>query len=346
MTAFREPLRLIFLKSISLLFDDVYKLPMINQMLGRSSLRTSLDLFALMSFLLLFSAGHARAEDGILAEFDAIEDTQYVLRLTNGDILTGVIIGFVSDPELGEGIQLDTELEIVTVYEYQIIEILPATDYYRHDHRIFVMPTARPIRDNHFVGSLEILFLYLGAGIADIVSITGGKSIVPTIPAEDQANLLNVKVTVYSSEADFGPGNISLAVGANWASVNDDNIFSHAYGVATFTQKRSSVTAIIFAKLGKDDFYTIEAGDKIDPFNVSYANGAVGVGLGLDTKFSQRHDVHFIGELWNSDVARPTNTSLLLGVRLANTDISADFGAVVTTQLGFGLITGFVWTPF
>jgi hypothetical protein len=68
--------------------------------------------------------------------------------------------------------------------------------------------------------------------------------------------------------------------------------------------------------------------------------------MGIDTEISGRHGLHFIGELWNSDVNQPTNSGVLLGLRLFNSGFSADFGVAFFMQPFVAPFASFVITPF
>jgi hypothetical protein len=50
--------------------------------------------------------------------------------------------------------------------------------------------------------------------------------------------------------------------------------------------------------------------------------------------------------LWNSDITKPSNSGILLGFRIGNSNVSADFGLAIFTTPYFIPFTSFVWTPF
>lgn len=272
-------------------------------------------------------------------------DVQYIVRLQNGDIISGVFDSYVSDPEDGDGIQLRTEVGTAVIYNYQIVEIGEKNNYYRHNHRIYILPTAEPIKNNHYIGNFELMMLYFGAGFGDIVSISGGRSIIPGVPGRHQISTLNLKATLYSSY--FGSVNRTLgfALGGNMAFINDRNRFLHLYGVGTLKLSRTSITASMFGKVGGGEFYDVRFGYE-NLYSMYYEDGAIGIGLGLDTKFSKTHNIHFIGEVWNSNIAKPQNSGFLLGFRLCNSTVAADFGLAVFTAPFIVPFTSFVWTPF
>lgn len=312
---------------------------------GKSTSNIIAKMIPMLLLLLIFSQNlFGETTSSVLSRIIPSETLQYVLRLTNGDKLTGTILEKSQNEKELFSIKFRTSIGTATIDETQIVEITPLAYLYRHNHRVFLMPTAEPIGSNHFIGNFELLLLYGGFGVSDWLSITAGRTMIPSIPSGDQASTINAKATVYSEQADNSTA-ISLALGTNVAYLNYDHRLLNIYTVGTFTGSRSRITAMLFYKAGGEDFMTIRAGT-YGLADMKYSAGAFGVGVGLDTKFTSWHGVHFIGELWNNDVGRPTNSALLLGFRLCNSTISADFGIAVFTQPAFAPFTSFSWTPF
>jgi hypothetical protein len=269
------------------------------------------------------------------------------VRLLNGDILTGKILELIEKragtPE--EGIRLETSLGTLTIFVSEIAEITPRRNLYRHNHRAYIMPTAEPIGANHFVGLWELIFLYGGVGITDYVSITAGRTLVPFILPEEQFTLVNVKITPYSTDIDDNGNRIFTCIGGNFALANAANQFWHVYLGGTFKSTRTSITGLVFAKANQPNSYRIRAGNFFD-FTTRYEQATIGLGAALDSRISDRHDLHFIGELWNANVLQPSSTAVLLGLRLANTTLSMDFGVAIFTQPFFFPFVSVAWTPF
>ncbi|MCX8055016.1 MAG: hypothetical protein N3A67_05050 [Ignavibacteria bacterium] len=270
-------------------------------------------------------------------------EQSYYFRLINGDIITAKVIEKNID-SMQISLKLNTVIGTAIVFENEIVEIRKIFEKYRHSHRIYLLPTALPISNNHFVGNFELGFFYAGAGIGDYFSVCAGQSILPFVYPNQEINSFNVKFSYPVMSIRDLPADIWFGGGANLAFINSGNKFMHYYANATYQGNVSSVSAIFFFKNGNKDIYPIRFKNEL--YELTYPNGSFGVALGLDTKFSSRNDLHFIGELWNSDVNNPSNTLILLGVRLANTKFSADFGlAFVTEPLAFPFVS-FVWTPF
>ncbi|MCX6154220.1 MAG: hypothetical protein NT007_08670 [Candidatus Kapabacteria bacterium] len=277
--------------------------------------------------------------------YDFKKDIEYEIRFTNGDILTGYYSEFIStsDTTTGDAIKFSTNFGKATIYENQVASIFLLNDAYRHNHRIFLMPTAEAIKSNHFVGVYEMLFGYLGVGIDKCISITAGRTLIPMISSKEQITVGDIKVTALTEHYDSGE-TMSLAVGANLTFLNHDNKLTHFYINGTYHGNKSIVTAIIFAKTGANDFNTLHFYGNY--LNMIYENGSVGVGLGLDTKLSEWKGIRLIGELWNKSVLVPTDSGVLLGLRTCNTQLAADFGIAFFLQPMFIPFASFSWTPF
>lgn len=284
------------------------------------------------------------SENDILKGILPNKNTEYIVRLNNGDLLSGFVIEIINDPEDGEGIKLKTVVGNAIIFANQIIEINPKAEQYRHGHSIYLLPTAEPISNNHFLGIYELMFLYAGAGLGDIVSITAGHSFLPGIASNQQISVMNVKLSLLSVEFEDVARKMTLALGGNLAYVNSHNRFIHLYGVSTIELSRTKLTASVFAKTGSKDVYDIYFGN--NRIDLIYEDGSFGIGLGVDSKLIKRHDLHFIGELWNSNVAKPTNTAVLLGLRLCNSSFSSDFGITFVTVPYMIPFVSFKWTPF
>jgi hypothetical protein len=294
-------------------------------------------------FILTVPFSNVFASSPLFKDIIPNEKDEYYLRLKNGDELSGFIIEIIDNKEDGEGIRFKTEVGKALVYDFQIAELRLKSEMYRHTNRLYFMNTAEPINNNHFIGNFELLFLYGGIGLADLASINFGSSLIPG-QNNDQLTTLNIKLTVLNEPFESMDGKMVLAIGSNYAHINKGTEFLHFYGVSTFTGRRSNLSIGLFYKAGMNDLGEVKVFDRIYGFN--YGNGSFGLNLGLDTKFSERNDLHFIGELWNSDISKPTNTGILIGLRLTNTKFSTDFGLALFTQPFIAPFFSFVWTPF
>ena len=284
--------------------------------------------------------------DEALSQMEFFDEATYIIRLTNGDMLSGPIVETSSDAG-GAFVRIGASIGRAKIYAKEIDWIGTRDDQYRHRHRGFIMPTAQPIRGDHFISLVEGVLPYFGVGISEYVSITGGRSLIPAIPWQDQVSVLNAKFTIAKSEnglVDEGFQYYAVGVNAGW--LNDVNFMGHIYGVATWTGKRTQASTMFFAKVAGKDAPIISAGTIISPFGFAYTNGTIGAALSLDTRFPEFHDLHFVGELWAQDLTKPANTMLYTGLRTANTVIAMDFGlALVPGPMVFPLVA-FAWTPW
>jgi hypothetical protein len=303
----------------------------------------------LINIILLFSYQFAFSSFNP-DDLRAGDEYTYHILLKNGDMISGSIIDFyfdkdmVSQPDSSDGIKVKTELGNAIILFNQINDITLSEDLYRHDHRIFLMPTANPIKNNLYVGNFEVLYFQAGFGISDYLSFNVGRTLIPSIPSGHQLTEMNGKWTFYNDYIPDLETGIALAVGGNLAYANSANRLIHIYASGTFKMSRSQITTNVFYKTGSQDYFTFMMRDAIS--NVILPDGAFGVSLGLDTKLPGRNDIHFIGEIWNVDVMRPTNSSILMGFRIANRRLSADFGLALFTNPFLVPFTSFTWTLF
>jgi len=298
----------------------------------------------LMIFIVLLLAVISSKAD-ILESFTGGSETVYIIRLNNGDMISGKLVEISNDTTDGGSIRFKTQIGTTTIYLKEISEVLIKDDVNRHSHRTFVMPTAEPIGDNHFISNYMLAFFYAGFGIYDYVSVTAGRSIIPTVLRQDQVSLINVKATLYTMEWETMKGGMSIALGGNLAFINDRNKFSHIYTNITFIGDRTDLTGMFFVKTGEADYYDFRFAEYQYP-SVIYTNNSFGIGVGMTTKFTERNDLFFVGEIWNTDIQEVTNTAILAALRVQNSSFSADFGLMFFTVPAIFPVVNFAWTPF
>lgn len=283
--------------------------------------------------------------DAILDRVIIDNDIHYYIRLLNGDILTGSILMIEEGSE--PALRIQAKIGRAMIFVREIAYISEYAKAYRHNHRYYIMPTAIPIHNNHFVGLWEILFLYGGFGVSDVFSMTAGRSFVPGLASDEQLSTFNAKFTISETQNGLVEGGKEYwAVGAQGSWLGAENFVGNIYAVATFTGRRTSVSTIFFAKVGGPDFYIASGSTLFSPFKVNYSSGTMGAGIGLDSRIPGMHDMYFIGELWNNDLTRPANTALLLGVRLSNSTLSMDFGFTLFSQPTVVPVVSVALTPW
>lgn len=304
----------------------------------------SLPVLALTLIILYIFPVNVQAKEYDSQFLEKYKFTQVIIRLNNGDIFSCEIVNYEFEDGRINKIEVSTAIGKTKIFTDEIAEIMHYQDFNRHSHRIYILPTAEPISDNHFISNYEILFFYVGFGISDYLSITAGRSVIPLVRGQDQISVINTKATLYQQYWESMEGNMSIALGYNHAWVNSSNTISHAYSVVSFRGAKSILSASVFAKIGSKDYYEARFAENFLPF--TFENGSFGFALGLDTRFSSTRDIHFIGELWNSNITKPGSSGLLLGFRIGNTKIAADFGIAVFGAPYFVPFTSFAWTPF
>jgi hypothetical protein len=271
---------------------------------------------------------------------------KYYFRLENGDIISGQIFDYFIDKENGPAVRVQTEIGKATLYEYQISEILPLGSVNKHSHRSLLMPTAKPISDNHYAALYELIFPTIGIGITDYVSIIGMRSIIPGIFPNEQISLINGKITFLNAKLQSTSDNtLSMAFGLNSLWVNTINNINHVYFVTTYETYKLRMSALLMLKLGSPDVYQFT----FSPYTAGslFLNrNSPGAGITTDIKFNDTHDLYTIGELWMHSFQGGQNLNVLAGIRMADTRVSADLGFLFTTAPALIPIVAFTWTPF
>lgn len=266
-----------------------------------------------------------------------------LVRLTNGDQMRGIVVAR-TQRDSADAIKLRTEIGIATIDLAQIAEIRLLDEAYRHGWRLLLMSTAEPIRTNHSVVSLELMTVGAAVGIGEVGSVLLLRSIVPGVPSHHQLSAINAKATLLQAEYQQLDGYLTLAVGGNIAWINAPNRLQHLWAAGTFTRIRSRLTLVTFYNLSDRDAYDVYAGT-FGSVVMRYARHAVGFGVGLDVQMPARDDLHVLAELWNSDLARPYQTMVAIGIRLANTALALDAGFALSSQIILPLVA-LSWTPW
>lgn len=300
-------------------------------------------------------------------------NTIYMIKLINGDIISANIIEIVSSIDQVKDIlnqntitreQVDNFVpfiiikafeEEIFIYEDEIMNISIRTNnnntYQKQNHSLFLMPTANPISNNHFIGSYELFFILGGVGIFDYVSLIGGYSFIPLTNTKEQITEINAKVSIPPIRLD-NSSNIVFAIGYNYAQVNKSNKLHHLFGVATYNfngatnyENASNASVGIFYKTGSQIFPSsivfFERG-----FDFNYPDGSFGMCGGFEKHFTNRKDLSVLFEIWNTDVVNAANTAILLGLRLSGKKFYSDFGLSVVTAPFVAPFFSFVWMPF
>ncbi len=293
-------------------------------------------------------------------------NTTYIVKLNNGDVISGNIIAIVStitdfNAILNKETNIDSFVpfiivkffdEEIIIYEDEIIDIkvrkVVENVFQYQNHSLFLMPTANPISNNHYIGNYELFFIMGGVGISDYVSLIGGYSFIPFTAASDQIALVNAKISIPYINVKKN-NDLCFAFGYNYGHINTHNKMHHLYGIGTYNFKDdynpTNISAGIFYKIGDQKFP--EWARLLDrSFLFNYPDGGFGLCGGFERHFSSRKDLSLILEIWNADVGNASDTGILLGFRLAGSKVYADFGLSVITTPFAAPFFSFVWMPF
>jgi len=292
--------------------------------------------------ILIFNINLIFCENKYLEKIDFGE--VYIIKLINGDLISGKIIEISKDESGKLFLKINTLIGTTKIYENEIADIYKEVEKNRNRHKHFIMPSSFPIENNHFISNYALASFYLGFGITEYFSLTAGRTFVPTIRSEHQLSVLNLKITPYSVDWDEIPGGMKIGLGANIGFANNDNQISHMYGNFTFFGDKTDITGLVYSKIGSEDYYEFRINE--NKYDLIFENGSFGIGVGITTELSKNHDLYLIGELWNTNITKKTNTALLGAIRIANQNISADFGFVFMTVPYFVPVMSFTWTPF
>ncbi|GAB5466251.1 MAG: hypothetical protein Kapaf2KO_16870 [Candidatus Kapaibacteriales bacterium] len=276
--------------------------------------------------------------------YDLLSDPEikYNFRLADGGLLIGSIDSFIGDDKLGEGIIVNTLVGKVAIYHNNLIDAYMVEDANRHGHRAYIMPTAKPIGDDHFIGNWQVGLIHGGFGIYDIASISGGVTLLPGTGF--QAYFINGKFTVAQDEFDDKIGGYAIALGGVYSSVFHAKL-AFAYANASFYGERTTLTGMFFGRVNAaPDVETIKLYDRAFP--IFLPQGAMGLGFSMDTKFSRWSNTRFVGELWAPDLTNPLNAAAMGGLRLDNNKVAYDFGVAVLLVPAIVPYFSFSWTPF
>jgi hypothetical protein len=209
--------------------------------------------------------------------------------------------------------------------------VTPPLDEYRH----FIMPTAKPIHGGYF-GFWELAFLQGGVGFGDIVSFSGGITLLPTVAVRSQFGFLQGKVTLADENG------ISFAAGANLLRLTSEHLYLHLFATGTMEmQNETRYTGMIFLKASGPDFPVVN----VYPFgSFSFTYGSVlGAGIGFDTPIKGIPNTRLLAEIWNHDLSSVNKFALLFAARIESERFSSDFGFMYFSLPLLAPVANFVW---
>jgi hypothetical protein len=274
-------------------------------------------LYSIFFFLVLLSVNHP-----LHAQQDSSSQSLYKIALTDGSELRGTIksensneITFKTISGLCTNIPKRQIRSIEKLAGEVIFGRIRHTDPNRT--RLFFAPTARSLQAGQgYFADYEIFFPMLAVGIADVLTLAGGMSLIPG--AEQQALYFAPKVTPLHSDM------FNLASGVLYVHIPDNESFNFgaAYGVATFESENAALTCGLGWGFAGDEF----------------ANEPI---ILLGGEFRASNSIKFISENWI-----PPNSDIVLfsfGVRFFGEQLAADLGLL--TPLGVET-EGFPFMPW
>jgi hypothetical protein len=203
------------------------------------------------------------------------------------------------------------------------------------DYRHFIMPTAKPIHGGYF-GFWELAFLQGGFGVSDVLSFSGGITVLPTVAFRSQIGYLQAKATLADE------GGISFAVGANLLRMTSSFLYLHGFISATMEmQNETRYTGLIFLKATGQEFPIV---DVVPYGSFSFTYGSpLGAGIGFDTPIKGLKNTRIVAEIWNHDLSAPNKIALLATVRVESERFSSDFGFMYFSLPLLAPVANFVW---
>ena len=263
------------------------------------------------------------------------DSLEYLVVLKGGDTFRGNVVSYDDST-----VTVRTEFNKIRLPKSAIDEFVKINGRYSRRPHHFLMPSASPNGPGGFISNYELGFFYGGFGIGEAATITAGMTTVPGFSLSSQLYHIGTKVTVEQTD------DIALAVGATYTFFTTREPYAHLYGVGTFPVGTGRFSTMILYKVSGGERAPVRLdgfGNDTTRFTLFY-EGALGVALGFDAPLLGRDDMMVFAEIWNNDVTRPSNTASVLGVRLFNEDLSADFGVALISGPIVLPITSFTWT--
>jgi hypothetical protein len=276
--------------------------------------------------LILTTAAFAQSRDSL----------RYIVQMKSGDAFRGNLVDHTDST-----VVVVTEFGRINVRKELVEEFIPLSGPYRHRPLHFLMPSASPAGPGVFASNYELGFWFAGVGLGYGATITAGATLVPSIPFSQQFYHAGAKFTI-ERNAEF-----ELALGAAYTFITTDHPYAHVYAVGTFPVGTARYSAMIIYKATGADVARIAiapfGGDTTD-FTLFY-DGAIGAAFGFDAPAFGRDDMMWVGEIWNNDLRKPANTVSMLGLRVMNESMAADFGFALFTAPFIVPVVSFTYTP-
>jgi len=262
------------------------------------------------------------------------DSLRYIVQMESGDSFRGNLVGYTDST-----VTVETEFGDVTIPKRLISSFIPVDGpFIRRPHH-FLMPSASPTGPGGFISNYELGFLYGGFGLGYGATITAGATIIPGIALRSQVFHVGAKFTIERSPE------YELAVGASYTFLTLDHPYAHIYAVGTFPLGTGRYSGMLFYRaVGPEEApVALQAFDYDTTRFTIFYTGSLGGAFGFDAPAFGRDDIRWVGEIWNNDFTKPENTVSMLGVRVTNDQLSADFGLALFTAPFIVPVTSFTW---
>ncbi len=264
-----------------------------------------LGMASLVALFLIASATTSHAQP--LPVVVAVSDTVVEVRLNDGSVLFGRIVGIDGDRvtiEIESGARLEVNRPQILSIRRTSSRMVRGERWEEDPNatRLFFGPTGRALgQGTGYFAVYELVMPFLSYGITDRISVSGGTPVIPGLTGE--LLYFAPKVTVITRPGvDFSAGAIAFAL------PSEDETLGLVYGVGTFGSTDNAVT------LGAGIPFIVGEEDEI-------ADRAV-VMLGFESRTSRR--TKFIGESYF--VPGESGGLVALGARFFGERLSADAG--------------------
>lgn len=243
----------------------------------------------------------------------AQSDTTYITRfiLTNGSEIEGTVISEDADQitvQSTAGVEMKIKKNLIKETE-TVQGIIHEGIFIKRDPnrtRLFFAPTARTLpHGKGYFSAYEIFLPFIAYGITDYITLSGGMTLLPGIPLEDQLKYIAPKFRILEQDQ------FTLSTGVLWMAVKDVSA-GIVYGVGSYGESPFSLSAGLGLGFAEGEFTK-------KPFAM----------LGLEYQVSK--SVKLLSENWM--FPEVDGAVISFGIRFFGENLAADFGLFTQTEL-------------
>lgn len=254
-------------------------------------------------------------------------DTTTITRftLTSGAEIEGTIISEDAEQVIVNstaGVEMKINKNLIAERE-TIHAMLYKGEYIRSDPnktRLFFAPTARTLcQSKGYFSAYEIFLPFIAYGITDYITLSGGMTLLPGVPIEDQLKYLAPKVRIIEQDQ------FTLSSGLLWMSVEKVSA-GIVYGISTYSDYPFSLSAGLGFGFAEGKFTE-------KPFAM----------IGLEYQVS--NSIKLLSENWI--FPEVDGAVISFGIRFFGENLAADFGFFTQTEIiGEGSFPFLPWIGF